>query len=62
MNKRKYQKPRIWAITCDETPILSGSEDRNGPGGAKQQPFENNIWDESSENTEENPWSKDEDK
>lgn len=61
MNKRKYQKPSMCTIACYKAPILSGSIKPNGPGGAKQQPFENNIWDESSENTDENPWSKDED-
>lgn len=50
-------------IACYKAPILSDSGKKpNGPGGAKQQPFGNNNWDETSENTENNPWSKDENK
>lgn len=61
MNKRKYQKPSMCIIACYKAPILL-SDSGNGGGGAKQQPFGNNNWDETSENTENNPWSKDENK
>lgn len=61
MNKRKYQKPSMCIIACYKAPILL-SDSGNGPGGAKQQPFGNNNWDETSENTENNLWSKDENK
>ena len=60
MNKRKYQKPSMCIIACYKAPILSDSG--NGGGGAKQQPFGSNNWDETSENTEDNLWSKDENK
>lgn len=62
MNKRKYQKPSMCTIACYKALILSGSIKPNGPGGAKQQPFGSNNWDETSENTENNLWSKDENK
>ena len=61
MNKRKYQKPSMCIIACYKAPILL-SDSGNGDSGAKQQPFGNNNWDETSENTENNPWSKDENK